>query len=58
MDGSIVPILAFVTLGLVCIWGYVSAVKSYNEARDPNAPKSSLAADYPRRDMQPPDRRS
>lgn len=57
MDTSIVPVLALITLGLVCVWGYISAVRSYNKARDPDAPKSSLAADTPRPDLLPPDRR-
>lgn len=55
MDGSIVPILAFVTLGLVCVWGYFSAVKTYSRFKDPNDPGSNLSKDTPRRDLMPPD---
>jgi hypothetical protein len=48
MDMSLVPVLGLITLGILCAWGYVSAVGSYDKARDPDAPKSSLAADAPR----------
>lgn len=40
------PLLTFGTLGAVCVFGYISAVRT-EERRQSNSRKSTLAADAP-----------
>ncbi|MGR3742804.1 MAG: hypothetical protein ACU0BC_01420 [Pseudooceanicola nanhaiensis] len=48
MDTSFfLPILTLVTLLAVAIFAYRSAVQTDKRRHDPNAPKSTLAADVP-----------
>ena len=47
--GFLVPLLALLTLLIVLVMAMRSQQKTIERMRDPNAPKSTLAADAPSR---------
>ena len=48
-SGFLVPLLALITLLIVLVLAMRSQQKTIERMRDPNAPKSTLAADAPSR---------